>query len=184
MPSADTFLAALGWSPVPKASPQETDADAAPAAVEPAKPRRRRGAPPVPPRPAPPHVVLHENRPVYSVPLVGELGAGKRFFVDLLTFDRMKLLAGEEWTLIQPSGAGTAAYVASRRQRAQKAAGEDHTAGTCVRLARWIMRAEAGQIVSYRNGDTLDLTARNLIVEDRGEFWEARRVPTGRRTGA
>ena len=146
--------------------------------------RRRRVAPVEAPRPAAPHVVLHNNRPVMSVPLTGELGAGKRFLVDLLTFDRMALFTGEEWTLIQPSGLGTATYVVSNRKRAQRAAAGDSGLLARVRLARWIAHAPSGTVVTYRDGDALNLTGGNLIVEDRGEFWDAHRVHSEPRTAA
>ena len=111
-----------------------------------------------------------------SVPLIGEIGAGRRFVVDLLTFDRMALFVGEGWTLIQPGGPGAGVYVASRRQQAQQTSGEGGGAGSYVRLARWIMRASPGSVVTYRDGDLLNLTGRNLALEDRREFWEARRA--------
>ncbi len=158
------------------------------AAAHPALPRkaarRRRVAPVEAPRPTAPHVVLHNNRPVMSVPLTGELGAGKRFLVDLLTFDRMALFTGEEWTLIQPSGPGTATYVASNRKRAQRAAAGDSATLSRVRLARWITHAPSGTVVTYRDGDALNLTGGNLIVEDREEFWETHRVHRKPRTAA
>ncbi len=178
MTTADTFMAALGRPSLPSASPPQTET----AAVKPVKPaRRRRVAPGVPPRPAPPHEVLHEGRLVTSVPLQGDLARGRRFVLDLLAWDRVVMFMGSEWCVTEPAGPDGPAYVTSGRVKARTTA--QRTAGIVV-LGRWLARAEAGQVVTYRNGDTLDLTSRNLIVEDRGEFWEARRVPAGRRTVA
>ena len=178
MPTADTVLAALGWSPAPNASPPVPTADPVGDAVEPAKPaRRRRVAPVVPPRPAPPHAVLHDNRPVMSVALVGDLARGRRFVLDILAWERVTMFLGPEWTVREPAGPDGPAYVTSGRVKARAIA--QRTTGNVV-LARWLARAEAGQVVSYRNGNTLDLTGRNLVLEDRKEHFDAHRVRTGR----
>lgn len=138
---------------------------------------RRRRVVAEPSRPAPPHVVLHDGRPVMSVPLTGELGAGKRFIVDLLTFDRMALFVGEDWTLIQTGGPSSVAYVGSRRQQAQRAMRGAGAHGAAVKLGRWIMHAPPGSAVGYRDGDPLNLTGRNLLLwDDCREHFEAHRA--------
>ena len=53
-------------------------------------------------------------------------------------------------------------YVVTRRVEAVKAAGEGH--GSVVRLARYITGAKRGEVVTYRDGDPLNLTRGNLEV--------------------
>ncbi len=137
--------------------------------VQARKPARRRRVVAVEaPRPAPPHEVLHEGLLVMSVPLRGDVANGRRFLIDLLAWERVKLLLGEGWTLKQPIGQDGPAYVVSGRVgvRATVRGGP----GVVV-LARWLVRAEPGTIVSYVTGDTLDLTGRDLAVVERREFW-------------
>ena len=157
------------------------EADAMFAAIHPVVYRKVRTKrplpPPPPPPPTPPHEVLHDGRLVVSVPLGGDLARGRRLFLDLLAWDRVKLLLGTEWVVTEPTGPDGPAYVTSARVKVRATA--QRTTGNVV-LARWLARAEPGQVVTYRNGDTLDLTGRNLAVVDRAEFWEAHRVRTGR----
>ena len=206
MPAIDNLMAALGRAmppprpcdrlPVPGVAtglqegrtavyipPGATPAEAAAIIAEicPVRPakavRRKRDLPPPPPRPEVPVVVLNgDGRPVMRVPLTGEIGTGRHFIVDLLTFDRMKLFAGQDWTLVQPGGPGATAYVASRRRQAQRAAEDVDGAGRYVRLARWIKRAPKGSVVTYADGDALNLTDRNLVLVDRKEFWDHHRL--------
>ena len=104
-----------------------------------------------------------------SVPLCGDLARGRRFVLDLLAWDRVALFLGTAWTVREPDGARGAPYVVSSRAKARVTAQRD--IGSVV-LARWLARAAAGQVVTYANGNSLDLTARNLAVVDRREHWE------------
>jgi len=64
--------------------------------------------------------------------------------------------------------------VSCRNQAKAFAGGRDGTASALL-LARYVAGAEAHQVVSYKDGDTLNLTWRNLVVERRCEQWECSR---------
>ena len=107
-----------------------------------------------------------------SVALCGDLARGRRFVLDLLAWERVTQFLGSEWTVREPDGPNGPAYVISTRAQALATARRE--TGHVV-LARWLARAQPGQVVTYR-GDTLDLTARNLVLADRREHWDAHRV--------
>ena len=120
-----------------------------------------------------PRAMLVDGKPVMEVPLSGESGAGKVMVLDLLDWDRVCLFLGAEWTL---KDVGHALYVVSRRKQALRHAGQRDGSAGSLRLARWLAGAGEGQVVTYANGDTMDLRRCNLRLEGRGEHWERHRV--------
>ena len=108
-----------------------------------------------------------------SVPLYGELARGRRFFLDLLDWERVKLFLGDEMIVTEPKGATGPAYVSTKRTKALTAARSD---GSSVILSRWLMGATPGHVISYCDGDTLNLVRRNLVIVDRKEHWDEHRT--------
>ena len=103
------------------------------------------------------------GRPVVAVDLVGSFAAGRRMVLDCADWSRVKFLHGAEWSL-KPAHAGGPGCVMCRRRSASSAAGPSFHV-----LARLITGARPGEVVTYGDGDPLNLTRANLHVMPKTE---------------
>lgn len=98
-----------------------------------------------------------------AVCLVGSFAQQRRMLLDCSEWSRIKFLHGPEWTL-KPARNGPG-YVVSRRRAALP--------GGAVRLAilaRLITNAAPSAVVTYLDGNPLNLTSDNLHVVSKTEF--------------
>ena len=98
-----------------------------------------------------------------TVCLVGCFAVERRMIIDCSVWSRIKLLHGAEWTL-KPAHNGPG-YVVSRRRSAYPVASTRLTV-----LARLITKAAPGTVVTYRDGNPLNLMSANLHVMSKVEF--------------
>lgn len=139
----------------------------APTAAQPFPPRPCFGFYTQPPRPNWTRETLSlivGGRLAVAVPLRGVPGAGKRMVLESFMWDRVKAVLGTDWLWKgNPDGSG---YVVSTRKQAVA-----YAAGSPVLvLARYVAGAPPGTVVTYLDGDALNLTRGNLEVRDRVEF--------------
>lgn len=102
-------------------------------------------------------------RAAVAVDLVGSFARGSRMVLDCADWSRVKLLHGAEW-LLKPAHTGGPGYVMCRRRSASCAEGPKLQV-----LARLITGARQGEVVTYRDGDPLNLTRANLYVMAKAE---------------
>ncbi len=121
-----------------------------------------------------PHVVLKDNVPCMSVPLHGEHGEGRRAILDLLDWERVKMLAGEDWHVRQPA---SGLSVVSYRQQAKRLTGERDGSAEFLVLARFVAGAGEDEVVSYRDSDPFHIRRSSLVVSGRTEHWNMHRAP-------
>lgn len=139
-----------------------------------AKSKRAKRAWPPPVKPVRAFELVRDDGTVcMSVPLYGAVAKGRRFYVDLLDWERIKLFLGEEMCANEPKGDKGPAYVISKRAKAITAA---RSKGFVVILARWLTGATPGHVIAYRDGDSLNLIRSNLVIIDRREHWDAHRA--------
>lgn len=96
------------------------------------------------------------GRLAVAVGLRGTLGQGRAMIVDDADWGRVKLALGERWGL-KEAKPGYLYVVSKGVQRG-------------LVLARWLMGAKPGEVVSYINGDRLDVRRVNLATVARAEF--------------
>ncbi len=95
---------------------------------------------------------------VLAVELSGALGAGRVFRIDEADWHYVTASHGAAWGLVGSGDGYGSLYV--RKHRA---------AGGAVTLARLLAGAQPGEVVSYFDGDPLNLTRCNLLVSTRAE---------------
>ena len=110
--------------------------------------------------------VIANGRLAISVPLTGICRPGERMVIDEAVWQRVQATLGSHWG-VQEVKPGVR-YVVTRRVEAVKAAGEGH--GRVVRLARYIAGAKRGEVVTYRDGNPLNVTLANLAVVSGAAF--------------
>ena len=101
--------------------------------------------------------------PVVSVRLTGKRGEDHQMILDAEDWSQVKFVLGAEWTLKDASG--RVGYVVSRRRTPANEGGP-----RLMVLARWITGAGRGTVVTYRDGNSLNLTRKNLEVVGQREF--------------
>ena len=99
-----------------------------------------------------------------AVPLRGVPGAGKRMVLDAFVWDRVKAVLGTDW--LWKGGPDGSGYVVSTRKQAVAYA----LGSPVLVLARYVAGAPLGTVVTYLDGNALNLTRGNLEVRDRVEF--------------
>ncbi|MBX9701782.1 MAG: HNH endonuclease [Acetobacteraceae bacterium] len=118
--------------------------------------------------------LLPDGRTV-RVALYGSLGAGKSFLMDAADWQWISPEYGPAW-LLNANGDRTRAHV-RRAGHAVAAAARQCGEKPVATLARIITGAGPGEVVLYRNGDTLDLRRVNLEVVSRAEAARRCRQP-------
>jgi hypothetical protein len=125
-----------------------------------AKRRRKAKAKPLPqpfkPQPACVSAAqIADGRLAVAVKLQGANANGEEMVVDEWEWPRIRLAFGDVWGVL-----------VNRGYRYVVAIGRHGG----LRLARWIAGAKGGEVVSYRNGDSLDLRRSNLVVVAKEQF--------------
>lgn len=122
--------------------------------------------PPRPLRPLGPerHSLIVGGRLAVAVNLTGALGRGKQMVLDVFVWERVKLVLGPDWCW-KLNGSGSGYVVTTRKQATAYADGQP-----ILILARHIALAGHGDLVAYRDGDTLNLTRGNLELVSRKEL--------------
>ena len=122
-----------------------------------------------PPRPVLPwgperHSLIVGGRLAIAVNLMGALGRGKQMVLDVFVWERIKLVLGADWCW-RSNGFGGGYVVTTRKRATAYADGQP-----ILILARHIALAGHGDLVTYRDGDTLNLTRGNLELVSRKEL--------------
>lgn len=97
------------------------------------------------------------------VPLFGKHGAGFFMTLDAADWPLVQREWGSIWTLL-PNGNGRS-YVSACLRRCGQV--DQPGSGDTARLARLLVGAGRGEMVVYRDGDTLNLRRSNLLFLDR-----------------
>lgn len=125
------------------------------------------------PAPSPPS----DDRPFVTVPLVGKHGQGRSMTIDAEDWTKVRETWGSDWTLI-PNGQGRD-YVSSSRHALRDLADQPGS-GDTTRLSRLLMGALRGEVVTFIDGNPLNLRRSNLrlLVGTNATDW--RRAQTTR----
>lgn len=110
------------------------------------------------------HSLIVGGRLAVAVNLMGALGRGKQMVLDVSVWERVKLVLGADWRW-KPNGFGGGYVVTTRKQATAYADGQP-----LMILARYVALARDGNLVTYRDGDTLNLTRGNLELVSRKEL--------------
>jgi hypothetical protein len=106
-----------------------------------------------------------------NIPLFGIHGAGFYMTLDAPDWEVVKATSGERWTRVPNGHQNPRFYVTSmRRTNAQNAP------GTRTFLARALTGATEGQIVTFRDGDPLNLRRANLRLMTKAEATDWKRA--------
>jgi len=110
------------------------------------------------------------------IPLRGKAGDGRFATLDAADWQHVRETWGDVWTL-RSNGFGKD-YVSSRRAILRPLTGQPASHNVVARLARLLLGAQRGDIVVYLDGDTLNLTRRNLSLLKRrkANAWKAEKA--------